>query len=346
MSLHAHGASTGTPAASATCPVGITLGDAAGIGPEIVTKLFAQGLPWPAVVYGDAGILERTVRALGLQPTLRVQAHLHPPPHMLPSSVGGVIHVLNRWQPLPTDLKTGLVQEAAGRGAYEYLCHATDDALAGKLRAIVTAPLHKKAMQAAGITQPGHTEILAERSGAAQVAMMLANRELRVILVTIHLPLAQVSRQITFENELNTIRLAHRACRQAGITQPRVAVAGLNPHAGEQGQFGREEIEIIEPAIRQARQENIDASGPWPGDTIFMRARRGEFDIVVAQYHDQGLIPVKYLGVDEGVNVTVGLPFVRTSVDHGTAFDIAGHNKADPGSLRAAFNMALELTHT
>src|SRR5690606_22660764 len=141
------------------------------------------------------------------------------------------------------------------------------------------------------------------------------------LLVTIHIPLAKVPSHITVERELNAIRLAHRACLQAGITLPRVAVAGLNPHAGENGRFGTEEQTVISPAIAHARSEGIDASGPWPGDTIFMRARRGEFDIVVAQYHDQGLIPVKYLGVEEGVNVTVGLPFVRTSVDHGTAFD-------------------------
>src|SRR5690606_9681127 len=195
-----------------------------------------------------------------------------------------------------------------------------------------------------GDDYPGHTEILAERTGTRQYAMMLANPQLRVILVTIHVPLARVSALITYEHELETIRLAHQACRQARITRPRVAVAGLNPHAGEDGRFGREEIEIIEPAIRQARTEGIDASGPWPGDTVFMRARQSEFDIVVAQYHDQGLIPVKYLGVDEGVNVTVGLPFVRTSVDHGTAYGIAGQGIADPASLRTAYETALAMT--
>ena len=174
--------------------------------------------------------------------------------------------------------------------------------------------------------------------------MMLANDELRVLLVTIHVALADVMARITPQAELTAMRLADRACRQMGIAQPRVAVAGLNPHAGEGGKFGREDLDIIEPAIRQARDEGIDASGPWPGDTVFMRARRGEFDIVVAQYHDQGLIPVKYLGLDHGVNVTVGLPFVRTSVDHGTAFDIAGKGVADQASLVAAFDLALAMT--
>ncbi|WP_050853057.1 4-hydroxythreonine-4-phosphate dehydrogenase PdxA, partial [Bordetella pertussis] len=246
--------------------------------------------------------------------------------------------------PLPPDLPAGRVSAAAGQGAYDYLCAAIDDARAGRIRAIVTAPLNKKSMQLAGIDQPGHTEILAERTGTRDFAMMLANDELRVLLVTIHIPLAAVVAQITPQAELRAIRLADRACRQMGVTRPRVAVAGLNPHAGEDGKFGREDIDIIAPAVAQARAEGIDASGPWPGDTVFMRARRGEFDIVVAQYHDQGLIPVKYLGLDQGVNVTVGLPFVRTSVDHGTAFDIAWQGIADHASLVAAFDLALAMT--
>jgi 4-hydroxythreonine-4-phosphate dehydrogenase len=174
--------------------------------------------------------------------------------------------------------------------------------------------------------------------------MMLANEELRVLLVTIHIALADVPAAIDQAAEWRAIRLAQLACRQAGIARPRIAVAGLNPHAGEDGAFGTEEARHIAPAITQARAEGLEASGPWPGDTVFMRARQGEFDIVVAQYHDQGLIPVKYLGLDEGVNVTVGLPFVRTSVDHGTAYDIAGQGRADPASLRAAMRWALRMT--
>lgn len=325
----------------AHCPVGFTMGDAAGIGPEIIIKLFAAGLPHAALVYGDAGVLEATISRLGLSNELDIELVSDPGPG---TPQPGIVPVLNRWQALPDDLPPGQLSAQAGRGAYEYLCHAIDDALAGKLRAVVTAPLNKKAMQAGGIDYPGHTEILAERSQTDHYAMMLANPQLRVILATIHVPLAQVSSLITHELELQTIRLAHRACLQAGISSPRVAVAGLNPHAGEDGRFGQEEQQVIEPAIRQAQQEGIAASGPWPGDTVFMRARQGEFDIVVAQYHDQGLIPVKYLGVDEGVNVTVGLPFVRTSVDHGTAFDIAGQGIADPASLRSAYDLALAMT--
>ncbi len=315
------------------------MGDAAGIGPEIIVRLYEQGLPHPAVVYGDAGALRRALTLIGAQERWQVRetdAPVVAPP--------GIIPVLNRWQTLPEDLPYGQVNALAGRGSYEYLCHAIDDAQAGRIRAIVTAPLNKLAMQAGGVDAPGHTEILAQRSGTEHFAMMLANKQLRVILVTIHEAISKVPSLITLERVLQTIRLAHRACRQAGVSQPRVAVAGLNPHAGEGGKFGREEIDIIIPAIEQARQEGLDVSGPWPGDTIFMRARQGEFDIVVAQYHDQGLIPVKYLGLDEGVNVTIGLPFIRTSVDHGTAYDIAGQGRADAASLRCAYDLALTMS--
>ncbi len=320
-------------------PVGITMGDAAGIGPEIVVQACAQGLRAPHVVYGDAGALRRATAALGarldvVEITSPAQASLR----------AGLIEVIGRGPALPADLPPGQLSAQAGRGAYDYVCAAIDDAQAGAIRAIVTAPLNKHSMHLAGIDYPGHTEILAERSGTTDFAMMLANDELRVLLVTIHVALADVIARITPQAELSALRLADRACRQMGIARPRVAVAGLNPHAGEGGKFGREEIEVIEPAIAQARAEGINASGPWPGDTIFMRARRGEFDIVVAQYHDQGLIPVKYLGLDHGVNVTVGLPFVRTSVDHGTAFDIAGKGVADHASLVAAFDLALAMT--
>jgi len=328
-------------------PIGITMGDAAGIGPEIIVKLFATGLPWPAVVYGDAGVLRATAQHLDLAQTLDIvtlAATDKLPAHVAGHAPATPLYVRNRRDALPTDLPLGVENARAGRAAYDFLCHAIDDAMAQRLRAIVTAPLNKASLQAGGVDFPGHTEILAQRTQTCDYAMMLVNPKLRVMLVTIHTALADVPRLLTVPVELRTIRLAHRACRQAGIAAPRIAVAGLNPHAGEQGRFGREDIDIIAPAITQARAEGLDASGPWPGDTIFMRARRGEFDIVVAQYHDQGLIPVKYLGVDQGVNVTVGLPFIRTSVDHGTAFDIAGKGVANPASLRAAFETALQMT--
>ena len=331
-------------------PIGITMGDAAGIGPEIIVRMLAAGLPHRAVIYGDAGTLQAAAVQLGFHRQLALHAYSDMASAIADSSLhaesSGVVRVavLSRREALPPDLMPGQLSAIAGRAAYDYLCHAIDDAQAGYLRGIVTAPLNKAAMQAGGIDFPGHTEILADRTGTSDYAMMLANEELRVILVTIHVALANVPSQITHDSELRTIRLAHLACRQAGIARPRIAVAGLNPHAGEDGKFGREDVDIIAPAIAQAREEGMNVTGPWPGDTIFMRARRGEFDIVVAQYHDQGLIPVKYLGVDHGVNVTIGLPFIRTSVDHGTAFDIAGQGIADPSSLRTAFDLALSMS--
>lgn len=322
-------------------PLAITMGDGAGIGPEIIVKLHAKGLAQPCVVYGDLTSLQRAVTALGAPVRLividRVDAQA------LAQAAPGTMLVRPTFPALPADLPMGQVDARAGQAAYDALCMAIDDAKLNLVCAIVTAPLNKEAMHAAGIDFPGHTEILAQRTHTPHVAMMLVNDQLRVILATIHIALSRVSATITQELELRTIQLAQQACLGMGITHPRIAVAGLNPHAGENGKFGQEDLDTITPAIQQAQALGIHATGPWPGDTIFMRARRGEFDIVVAQYHDQGLIPIKYLGVDEGVNVTVGLPFVRTSVDHGTAFDIAGKGIADPSSLETAFNLALSM---
>lgn len=322
-----------------TAPIGITMGDPSGIGPELIAKLFNErGLNTPAVVIGDRAILERAIRIVGGR--LLIRAIEHPREAMLKP---GVMDVICETE-LPADLKFGTVSAIAGAAAYRYVERAIGYALDYSLRAIVTAPLNKAALQAAGINYPGHTEILAAKSGATNFAMMLSNGELRVLLVTIHMSLARAIAEITPANELSSIRLAHAAVRRYGIAHPRVAVAALNPHAGENGMFGREDLDVIAPAIEAARREGIDATGPWPGDTVFMRARRGDFDIVVAQYHDQGLIPIKLLGVERGVNVTVGLPFVRTSVDHGTAFDIAGTGDADHTSLHYAFAEAVALT--
>lgn len=318
-------------------PIGITMGDPAGIGPEIVAKLFAEGLPAPGIVVGDEAAMRRAVALVGAALTVRGIDH----PREAECSPG-TMEVLRAGTPAG-DVPYGVVDARAGASAHAAIQRAIDGALDGSLRAIVTAPIHKEALRAAGIAYPGHTEMLADRAGTADFAMMLANDELRVLLVTIHVALADAIRLITPEAELRAIRLAHEALRRFGIEQPRVAVAGLNPHAGEGGLFGHEDVDVIAPAIALARAEGIDATGPWPGDTVFMRARRGEFDVVVAQYHDQGLIPVKYLGVEQGVNITVGLPFVRTSVDHGTAFDIAGTGRADHASLRCAFRQALAM---
>lgn len=314
------------------------MGDAAGVGSEIVLKCFASQPGVPMLAYGSAQKLTDTAAALNIDVTVRRiddcrQARLQ----------AGVLDVVD-CGPDVSQVPWGQIDARTGQGAYDAVCRAIDDAMAGELRAIVTAPLNKASMHAAGIDYPGHTEILAERTGTADFAMMLANDELRVLLVTIHVALADVPAAITPASQARAIALADHACRQMGVSAPRVAVAGLNPHAGESGKFGREEIDVIAPAVATARANGIDASGPWPGDTVFMRARQGEFDIVVAQYHDQGLIPVKYLGLDQGVNVTVGLPFVRTSVDHGTAFDIAGQGIADPDSLAAAITLACGMT--
>ena len=323
-------------------PFALTLGDPAGIGPELICKLAVDParVAVPLLVIGDVAILRRAARIVA--PALEIIAAADPADAL--SVPAGALAVLPLVEALPPDLPFGKIDARAGAAAYASLCTAIDLAMAKRIAAIVTPPLHKEALKAAGVSFPGHTEILAARSGTDHVAMMLANDELRVLLVSIHLSLSDAIKAVTVENECRAIRFAHQACRAYGIDAPRVAVAGLNPHAGEGGLFGREDLDVIMPAIAQMRAEGIDASGPWPGDTIFMRARQGEFDIVVAQYHDQGLIPVKYLGIDHGVNITVGLPFVRTSVDHGTAFDIAGTGKADATSLRTALAQAVAMT--
>ncbi len=322
-------------------PLALTLGDAAGIGPEIIVKLHDQGLPAACVVYGDLGALSRAVDLLN-QPLQIIELATVDEIHQYTNETN-CIFVRPTQPALPADLPWGRTDARAGQAAYDALCMAIDDALLGKVSGIVTAPLNKEAMHLAGLDFPGHTEILAQRSHTQHVAMLLVNDQVRVILATIHIALSEVSTTLTQALELRTIEHAQRACQAMGIQSPRIGVAGLNPHAGEQGKFGREDLDIIAPAIAAARLKGIDASGPWPGDTLFMRARHGEFDICVAQYHDQGLIPIKYLGIDKGVNITVGLPFVRTSVDHGTAFDIAGQGIADPSSLRAAFELALSM---
>lgn len=326
----------------------ITMGDACGIGPEIVLKacMACAAQPHPArlLVYGDPGLLQRQADALALPVqiiTLTDPSELAPMNTSAPSRLQIPVIACSD---LPLDLPIGQVDARAGHAAHAAIVRASHDAIAGHVTAVVTAPIHKEALHAAGVQHPGHTEILAELAGVRDVRMMLANDELRTILVTIHVSLREAIEGITYPAVLETLLIAHDGLNRLGIAAPRIAVAGLNPHAGEGGLMGREEIEIIAPAIAAARAQGIDASGPWPGDTIFMRARGfREFDLVVAMYHDQGLIPVKYLGLDEGVNVTVGLPFVRTSVDHGTAFDIAGRGIADHRSLLAALEMAIQL---
>jgi 4-phospho-D-threonate 3-dehydrogenase / 4-phospho-D-erythronate 3-dehydrogenase len=254
----------------------------------------------------------------------------------------GCIEVVETTQ-IVTPPVIGEINAVSGRAAFDAVVAAIKAAKQGKVAGIVTAPINKEAVACAGVPYPGHTEILAEHGGGRRVAMMLANDEIRTVLVTIHTSLRNAICEADYEAQMSAIRLAHEGGRALGFPSPRVAVAGLNPHAGEGGLFGDEEIRIIKPAIEAARAEGIDASGPWPGDTVYMQARTGLFDVVVAQYHDQGLIPVKYLGLTKGVNITLGLPFVRTSPDHGTAFDIAGRGIADPASLETAFAYARRL---
>jgi len=319
----------------------LTMGDPCGIGPEIIVTLFASSdmADTPAFVIGDAGILRREVERL--QADLVVREISEPETHTPADGMIDVIPV----SALDPALPYGEIRADAGRAAYDYIACAIRMAMARRIHGICTAPIHKEALHAAGVPYPGHTEILAAQSGTTDYAMMLASPELRTMLVTVHCSLLDAVHRITADEELRIIRLADATLKKMGIGKPRIAVAGLNPHAGEGGMFGREDIDIIAPAIRRAREEGIDASGPHPGDTVFMRARLGHFDLVVAQYHDQGLIPIKLLGVQHGVNITAGLPFIRTSPDHGTAFDIAGKGIADEASLRYALKTAFDLAN-
>jgi 4-hydroxythreonine-4-phosphate dehydrogenase len=344
-------------------PIAITMGDAAGIGPEIIAKLYQSqpALAEGTFVAGDVRTMRRASALIAAaggsipMPVVQLQsgAESLACPH-------GCIPVLQIGPPLEP-VQSGQVDARAGEFSGRCILWAANSALRGELAALVTAPIHKEAMHAAGepyCLYPGHTEMLQAAAAAylkkpvdqLPVRMMLANDELRVILVSIHVSLRDAIDAVTVENVLLTIAITHSALSGLLGRAPRIAVAGLNPHAGEGGLFGREELDVIAPAIAFARERGCNATGPLAPDTVFMRARRGaaggadEFDAVVAMYHDQGLIPVKYLGVDSGVNVTLGLPLIRTSPDHGTAFDIVGKGLADPSSLIEALRVAKSLT--
>ncbi|MEX8519518.1 MAG: 4-hydroxythreonine-4-phosphate dehydrogenase PdxA [Leptothrix sp. (in: b-proteobacteria)] len=335
-------------------PLLITMGDALGIGPEIIVKAFRSGAAAGACVLGDPAVLQRAARVL------RAQADVPELPIAVIESLADLIEVPPGCLPVLAldpavqglaDLATlpwGRIDERAGRAAAACIRAAVGLVLSGQAAAMVTAPIHKEALAAAGEPYPGHTEMLAAESRLhghpADERMMLANDELKTVLVTVHCSLREAIERVTFDAVLSTIRIAHASAARWGQPKPRIAVAGLNPHAGEGGLFGDEELRIIAPAIAAARAEGIDATGPFAPDTVFMRARQGEFDLVIAMTHDHGLIPVKYLGVEQGVNVTLGLPFVRTSPDHGTAFDLAGSGRADESSLVAAIRMAQRLS--
>ena len=300
----------------------ISSGDPAGIGPEVTLKALAQPEVQEiadCIVTGDARILEATARRLDVPLPRRVEPA---------GDAGGV--------------ETGRLSAHAGRAAFEAVARAVELVQSGHARALVTAPLNKEALRLAGLPWPGHTEMLAELTGTAEVRMLLVTDRLKVSHVTTHRSLRSAIEAATLDRVLRTIEMTAEGGRRLAIPHPRIAVAGLNPHAGEGGLFGDEEAREIAPAVAAARSLGIDASGPWPADTLFWRAAQGEFDFVVAMYHDQGHVPVKLSGFDEGVNVTLGLPFLRTSVDHGTAFDIAGRGIARWQSMAAAIRLAAE----
>jgi 4-hydroxythreonine-4-phosphate dehydrogenase len=320
-------------------PIAITMGDPCGIGPEITLKACADPRRnVPVLVIGDVEVLARANEVAGTNLAIRPVASVDEA-ELAP----GTVDVLAA-SSLPADLPWGSLDARAGAASFEYVRRGIELAMGNEIRALVTAPINKEALRMAGVPYPGHTEILADLSGTSRYAMMLATDELRTVLVTVHQSLRTALDAITTARVLEIIRLTHRTLQDSGLVAPRIAVAGLNPHAGENGLFGSEDVDIIAPAIVAAQGEGIEASGPWPADTVFMRARTGAFDVVVAQYHDQGLIPIKYLGIEHGVNITIGLPFVRTSVDHGTAFDIAGLGTADHTSLLAALTQADRLS--
>jgi 4-hydroxythreonine-4-phosphate dehydrogenase len=237
----------------------------------------------------------------------------------------------------------GVLSAAAGRAAYDAIVAAVADASAGRVDAVATAPVNKEAFALAGLPWKGHTDLLGALTGAPRAVMMFHAEALRVVLATVHIPLSEVPRALTADVLGDTIRITASSLPAFGVARPRIAVAGLNPHAGEHGLMGDEDGRVIAPTVARCREEGLDVTGPIPGDTVFLRATRGEFDVVVACYHDQGLIPVKLLAFGTSVNVTLGLPIVRTSVDHGTAFDIAGRDAADPSSLIEAVRLAARL---
>ena len=321
----------------------ITLGDPAGVGPEIILKAV---LDHPEIyevcrplVVGDERILQRAAAFVGSR-ALTCEPIQDP---RLGRYAVGTLALLDLRNAAPEECPVGQVSAAAGRAAVEYVFRACDLALAGVVDGVVTAPLNKAAMNLAGFHYAGHTELLAERTGAGKISMLLTAPSLRVVHVSTHVALEEAIRRVTRERVEAVIDLAQRSCLALGIANPRIAVAGLNPHASEGGLFGDQEAREIAPAVQSARARGLRVSDPLPPDTVFLRASRGEFDIVVAMYHDQGHIPMKLLGFEEGVNVSIGLPIIRTSVDHGTAFDIAGSGRASERSLLAAVDVAVKM---
>ena len=317
----------------------LTMGDPGGVGPEITVKAVSspevQACCRPIII-GDRIVMEE---ALGLvDPSLKLII-IKTAEEGSPAS--GAIELIDLRT--MSDFEKCKATSAGGKACASYIRKAVELGLAKKVDGIVTAPISKEALKMAGMKWPGHTEMLAELTRTDNYAMMLAGGPLRVVLVTIHTPLRKVPQMITKDSVLKTIRLAQKACDMMEIRGPRIAVAGLNPHAGEAGIFGDEEIKEIVPAIEEAKREGIPVSGPFPPDTVFHKAYKEEFDIVVCMYHDQGLIPLKMIAFETGVNVTVGMPIIRTSPDHGTAYDIAWKGRANPSSMIEAIKLAARL---
>lgn len=316
-----------------------TMGDVAGIGPEIIARAWPElFLLCRPVVVGDPLWLQRALDQVGSPARLEVVAH----PALAKPQSDVVFCIPGSDQDL-SGVRAGRVSAAAGRAAYDFLCRAIDWTLERAAEGIVTAPLHKEGLHEAGLPYPGHTEILAERTGVKQFAMVLAVPGLAVAHVTLHMALRDVFRHLTPDAIREKAHLLHHLLTRLQGRPPRLAVAALNPHASDGGLFGDEEAKLIAPAVAQARAEGLDVTGPIPCDTLFVRARQGEFDGVVAMYHDQGHIALKLLGIDHAVNISVGLPIVRTSVAHGTAYDIAGQGRADHRSLIEAARVAARL---
>jgi 4-hydroxythreonine-4-phosphate dehydrogenase len=320
--------------------IAITMGDAAGVGPEIVVKALVGHAPFAfcrPLVVGDGNRLRLAARTAGANVGVRA---IDAPTDARYER--GTIDCIDL-RLIPDDLPFGQLSALAGDAAFRYIERAIALALAGDVHAICTAPLNKEALHAGGHRFPGHTEIFAALTGTPEVSMMLSAPGLRVVHCTTHIGLLDAIARIDPALVERTIRRGHEAMVRWGIERPRIAVCGINPHAGENGLFGRgEEERQVAPGVRAAQAAGIDATGPLPADTLFFRAIRGDFDLVVAMYHDQGHCPIKVLGLDAGVNITLGLPVIRTSVDHGTAFDIAGTGKADERSLLAALRQAAD----
>ena len=310
--------------------IGITMGDPSGIGPEIIVKALQEMPPEQrsaSAVIGNLDFLKRADRLLGANLTYT---------DSLDNARNGAVPVVHVATKDEAQIRDGQITAAGGEAAYQYVVKAVELALAGRIAVIVTAPLNKGAMHAAGHHFDGHTELLAHLTGAKSSFMLLASKKLATVHVSTHVSLRGATQRATTERELATIRAGNEHFKALGIANPRIAVAGLNPHCGEGGIFGTEEIDHINRAVELAQQEGINVKGPISGDTVFYRALKGEFDLVVAQYHDQGHIPTKLIAFDETVNVSLGLPIRRASVDHGTAFDIAWKGKADHTNMRAA----------